>query len=126
METTLLIAQVLGVYLLVSGLFLIIKQRTFAMVLQDLFEHPAMVYIVGAMLTFGGAFLVLRGTTTTDPLSTFVMIMSWAILAKGITYILFPEWLHKIAKRLPRTGLNMAGAVIAGIGFYLIFIVQPF
>ncbi len=124
METTILIAQVLGVYLLVSGLFLIIRGKTFAMLLTDLFEHPALLYITGAMLTFGGAFLVLRGTTTEDPISTFVMIMSWAILAKGILYILAPEWLHKMTKRVPRAGLSMVGAALAGIGFYLVFIVK--
>lgn len=123
METTTLIAQVLGVYLLVSGIYLIIRGKTFAMLLKDLFDHPAILFLAGAMLTFGGAFLVLRGTTSEDPLSTFVMLMSWAILAKGILYILAPEWLHSMAKRLPRTGLNMIGAVLAGIGFYLVFMI---
>lgn len=123
MQTTILIAQVIGVYLLVSGIFLITRGKTFAMLLKDLFEHPAILYLAGAMLTFGGAFLVLRGTTSEDPLSTFVMLMSWAILAKGILYILAPEWLHAMAKRLPRTGLNMFGAALAGIGFYLVFMI---
>lgn len=123
MATTLLIAQVLGVYLLVSGLFLIFRGRTFAMLLNDLFEHPATLFLAGAMLVFAGAFLVLRGATTEDPLSTFVMIMSWVILAKGILYILFPDWLHKMVKRLPKTGLSTIGAMMAGIGFYLVFIV---
>lgn len=122
MANTLLIAQVLGVYLLASGLFLIFRGKTFAMLLKDLFEHPATLFLAGAMLVFGGAFLVLRGSTTEDPISTFVMIMSWLILAKGIVYLLFPDWLHKMVKRMPHTGLAPTGAVIAGIGFYLVFI----
>lgn len=122
MATTLLIAQVLGVYLLVSGLFLIFRGKTLAMLLKDLFEHPAVMHLAGAMMVFGGAFLVLRGSSTEDPLSTFVMIISWLILAKGIAYILFPEWLHKTVKRFSTMSLSMLGAVVAGIGFYLVFI----
>lgn len=120
METTLLLAKVLGVYFLVSGAFLIFRRKTFALLLKDMFEHRAISYVVGVVLVFGGAFLVFRKTSGTDPLSVFVLLMSWAILIKGIIYILAPEWLYSLVKTISRTTLVISGVIVALLGFYLL------
>lgn len=123
METTILLAKLLGVYFAVSGIFVVMRGKTLASVIKDLFEHRAVTYIVGAILLLGGAAIVLRGDTANDPLSLFVKIIAWAILLKGVAYILAPEWLHGIAKRVSTGYLPLLGAVIAVVGLYLIFFI---
>lgn len=121
METTILIAKVLGVYFAVSGIFVITHKKTFMLVLKDLFEHRALSFLVGIILVFGGATLVLRGNVGTDYLSLFVTIMSWAILLKGIVYIFAPEQLHAMVKRFPASTLPLLGVLITAVGLYLVF-----
>ncbi len=121
METTVLIAKVLGVYFAVSGIFVITHKKTLMLVLKDLFEHRAISFLAGIALVFGGATLVLRGNTGTDYLSLFVMVMSWAILIKGIVYIFAPEQLHAMVKKFPVSTMPLVGALITAIGLYLVF-----
>lgn len=121
METTIIIAQVLGVYFLVSGVFVATHGKTFGQLVKDLFENRALTYVVGMLLVFGGATLVLTQDYGTDPLSIFVMVMSWAILIKGATYILAPQWLYGMSKQFSRSTVVMMGFVLAALGIYLVF-----
>jgi len=52
METTLLVAKVMGVYLIISGLFLLIRGKSLPMMMKDFFDHPAIVYLTGVILVF--------------------------------------------------------------------------
>lgn len=123
METTILVAKLLGVYFAVSGIFVVTRGRTLTSMIRDLFEHRAITYIVGAILLLGGAALVLRGDVGNDPLSIFVAIVAWSILIKGVAYILAPEWLHGMAKRIPARYFPALGATIALVGLYLLFFI---
>ncbi|MEK7600990.1 MAG: DUF308 domain-containing protein [Patescibacteria group bacterium] len=123
METTILVAKLLGVYFTVSGIFVVTRGKTLTGVIKDLFEHRAITYVVGAILLLGGSALVLRGDTGNDPLSLFVTVVAWAILIKGIAYILAPEWLHDMAKRMPTRYFPILGALVAVIGLYLLFFI---
>lgn len=116
-----MIAKVLGVYFMVSGVFVIAKRKTLMLILKDIFAHRAISYLIGILLVFGGAALVLRADTGTDGLSIFVRIIAWAILLKGILYILAPEWLHSMTKQFSKASLSFMGAVTALVGAYLVF-----
>lgn len=121
METTIFIAQVLGVYFLVSGVFVVTHQKTLGMLLKDLFENRAMTYIVGALLVLGGAIIVLQDNLSDDWLGLFVQVVGWAILAKGAIYILAPERLRKMVKAWSRSTLSLMGVTVAAVGAYLVF-----
>ena len=123
METTILVAKLLGVYFTVSGIFVLMRGKTLVSVIKDLFEHRAITFIVGAILLLGGAALVLRGDVGNDPLSVFVRVVAWAILLKGVAYIFAPEWLHGIAKRISASSLPLLGVTIAAVGLYLLFFI---
>jgi len=121
METTIIIAQVLGIYFIVSGLFVIFRQKTLVAVLKDLFEHRSIAFLAGVMMVFAGGALVLRGNIGTDSLSIFVKIVSWLVLIKGIVYMLAPEWPNLMVKHLPRPILWILGPAITILGIYLTF-----
>ncbi len=121
METTIIIAKVLGIYFIISGIFMATRQRTFALILKDLYEHKASSYIVGLMLVFGGGFLVSRENVGTGPIATFVVLMSWAILLKGILYTFFPDWLNKMSQSFSKKTYSVIGIVVAILGCYLVF-----
>jgi hypothetical protein len=100
--------------------FVITHQKTLGLLLNDLFKNRAMTYVVGAILTLGGA-LIIFSETTSDWLGIFVQIMGWAILVKGGLYILAPERLHKMVKPWTRSTLLLMGVTVTAAGAYLVF-----
>ena len=121
METTILIAKVLGVYFLASGAFVATHQKTLGLLLKDLFHNRALTYVVGAVLLLGGALIVFRSDVSGDGLGIFVQVMGWAILAKGVIYILAPERLYALVKPWSRSTLSLMGITVAAVGAYLVF-----
>jgi hypothetical protein len=115
---TMLVAKVLGVYLMVSGVFVILQKKTLAKVLEDLFAHRAITYLVGLILLLGGLSLVLAGNAGT-PL--IIKILSWAILLKGAAYIFAPEWLHALTKSISLKSYSLMGLLTGVVGAYLYF-----
>lgn len=123
MDITILIAKVLGVYFLISGIFVITHQKTLGLILKDLFQNRAMTFIVGALLVLGGALVVMRSDIGSDPLGIFVQVVGWAILIKGAVYILAPERLHKMVRPWTRSTLYLMGVTVAAVGAYLVFFI---
>ena len=121
MVTTILIAKLLGVYFIMSGVFIITHEKTFAVIIKDLFGNRALMFIVGALLLVGGSAIVLRGDIASDSLSIFVRIIAWAILIKGALYMLSPEILRSITKMIPHQAYPVLGAIVAVLGLYLVF-----
>lgn len=122
METTILIAKVLGVYFLVSGVFVVTHKKTLALILNELFKSRAMTFVVGAILVLGGAIIVFTVESVTGTwVDTFVKVMGWAILLKGGLYVLAPEKLQKMVKPWSRSTLSLMGVLVAAIGVYLVF-----
>ena len=112
MESTVLIAQVLGVYFLVSGVFVITHQKTLGLFLKDLFKNRVMTFIVGALLLLGGALIVFRNDVGGDWLGIFVQVIGWAILIKGALYILAPQRLYAMVRPWSRSTLSLLGVKI--------------
>lgn len=121
MEITLLIAKVLGVYFLVSGVFVVTHQKTLGLLLREFFGSRAMTFIVGAILLLGGSLIVFVNEAGKDWLGLFVQIVGWAILIKGALYILVPERLHKMVRPWSRSTLSLMGIAVAAVGAYLVF-----
>lgn len=121
METTIVIAQILGAYLLVSGVFVATRRKTLALIMKDFFKNHVLLYVVGAFLVVGGATIIYTNGTPVDWLGWFVRLMGWAILLKGAVYILSPESLHKMVKPWNRSTTTLIGLTVAAVGAYLAF-----
>jgi uncharacterized protein YjeT (DUF2065 family) len=122
MEISLVAAKILGLYLVVSGLFMIFRGKTLAHMLKDFFGHPAMLYLAGAMLIFISSLFLLQSNIWDGTWRTIITIIVWATLVKGIAYILFPEVLHKMVTKKLLDAVNMYGfiAIIAGLALYYV------
>lgn len=117
MEISLLVAKVLGVYLVVSGCFIIFKGKTLPHLLQDFFDHPAIVYLTGVILIFLSSLFLVGHNVWDGSWRTAVTILMWATLFKGVAYIFFPEVLHRMATKRILNSLSLYGliAIIAGV-----------
>lgn len=117
MDIALVAAKILGVYMVVSGLFLIFRGKTVPHLLQDFFDHPAMLYLTGVVLIFLSTLFLLQHNVWDGTWRTIITVFGWMILGKGIAYILFPEALHKLVTKKLLESVNLFGisTLIAGV-----------
>jgi hypothetical protein len=122
MEITLLVAKVLGSYLVVSGLFLLLRGKTVPHLLKDFFGHPAFVYLTGAILLLLSTTYLLDNNTWDGTWRSVITVFMWLTFVKGVAYMLFPETLHKtISKKFAGT-LNVYGVITVLAGLTLFYI----
>jgi drug/metabolite transporter (DMT)-like permease len=121
MDIALLVAKVLGVYLVVSGLFLMFRGKTVPHMLKDFFDHPAIVYLAGVILIFLSSLFLVQYNIWDGTWRTLITILAWAILAKGVMYILAPEALHKLVTKKVMGAVSLYGIIAVVVGAYLFF-----
>lgn len=122
MDTALIVTKLLGTYLIVSGLFLLLRGKTIPHLLKDFFGHPAIVYLTGLMLVTFSALLLIGDKTWDGAWGSLITVLVWLILLKGLGYIFFPEALQKMASRKVLGSLSLFGLVAVVAGAYLFFL----
>ncbi len=123
MDTTLLVAKILGIYLVISGLFLLIRGKSIPHLLKDFFNHPAIVYLTGVILVFLSSLYLLQYNIWDGTWKTSVTVFVWLVLLKGVTYIFAPESLSDMAVKKSRKLFGIYGILAIAVGFYLFFLV---
>jgi uncharacterized protein YjeT (DUF2065 family) len=122
MEISLVVAKVLGVYLIVSGLFLIFRGKTVPQLLRDFFDHPAIMYLTGVILIFLSTLMLLENNIWDGTWRSVVTAFTWLILLKGLLYIFAPHFIQRMADKKLLETVSTYGliAVIVGVSlFYL-------
>jgi len=110
-----LVAHVLGVYLIVSGLFIIFRGKTLPHLLKDFFGHPAIVYLTGVILVFLSALVLLQS----EAVNSLVTVLAWLVLIKGLSYLFFPEMLQKMVTKKLLDTVSTYGVIAIIAGVYL-------
>ncbi|KKS03922.1 MAG: hypothetical protein UU58_C0013G0009 [Candidatus Nomurabacteria bacterium GW2011_GWA2_41_25] len=122
MDITILVAKILGIYLVVSGLFLILKGKTVPHLLKDFFDHPAIVYLTGVILIFLSSTYLIQYNVWDGTWKTVVTFFVWLVMLKGLAYIFAPQMLNEIAVKKFRNTFGIYGLAAVIIGLYLFFL----
>lgn len=117
-----LFAKVIGVYLVVSGLFLMFRGKTVPHLLKDFFGHPAIVYLTGAILIFLSTVYLLQHNVWDGTWRVIVTLIAWAMLAKGVLYILIPEALQNMVSKKFLGAVSLYGLIAIVAGVYLFYL----
>ena len=122
MDISLVVAKVLGIYLIVSGLFLIFRGKSVPHMLKDFFGHPAIVYLAGVILIFLSTFYLVENNIWDGTWRSIVTVFVWAILLKGLAYIFAPGMIERLVTKKMLDTVSTYGvvAIVAGVSlFYL-------
>jgi hypothetical protein len=119
MDIALIVAKVLGVYLIISGMFLCFKGKMVPYLLRDFFNHPAIVYLTGVILIFISTIFLLTNNVWDGTWKTAVTIFVWMVFGKGLLYIFIPEKLHGMVITKDLGTLRVYGFVNAVVGVLL-------
>lgn len=119
MDISLVVAKVLGVYLVVSGLFLFFRGKTVPHMLKDFFNHPAIVYLAGVLLIFLSSFILLEHNIWDGTWRTVITVFVWAIFLKGLAYIFAPQLIERMVNKKLLETVSAYGIVAIAVGVYL-------
>ena len=110
---------ILGVYLVVSGLFLIVKGNTIPHLLKDFFNHPAIVYLTGIILIFLSSMYLIQYNIWDGSWKVIATIFAWIVMLKGLAYIFVPNMLNEMAIKKFKGAFSTYGVIAIIVGVYL-------
>ncbi len=87
MDITILFEKVLGIYLVLSGILVLIKQENMVSISKMFGRDMALRYSVGFLITLGGLFMVLSYRDWSSVQSSLVTLVGWLVLIKGVVLL---------------------------------------
>ena len=124
MDTIILVTKILSIYLVVSGLFLLVKGKTVPHVIRDLFDHPAVTYLTGIILIFLASMYLIQYNIWDGTWKTAITVFVWLVGIKGLAYIFAPKFVSEMAVRKSRQLFCAYGVIAIAVGVYLFFMVK--
>lgn len=118
MELTIVIAKLFAIYFVVSGLAVLFRKKTLVHAVKDMYEHPAIMWLGGALLIFLGGYIVLVHNVWEGTLATWVTVLAWLTLIKGVAYMLLPDKLARLGSQV-KSWWAPLGLVMIVLGVWL-------
>lgn len=124
MDTSIFLAQVMGLFLVVYCAAILININNMTSVISGLFHNAAMQFIVGMILLIVGSLLVVSHNIWESSWVVLVTILSWIVFLKGVLYIAFPKMLHKMSKPFlnNHAWIYIGASINLVVGLYLCYV----
>jgi len=122
MDITILVSKILGIYLVVGGLFLLVKGKSVPHLLKDFFDHPATVYLTGIILIFLSSMYLIQYNIWDGTWKAVITFFVWLVMLKGLVYVFAPKALSEISIKKFRNTFGVYGLIAIIVGFYIFFL----
>ncbi|MAJ97440.1 MAG: hypothetical protein CMI56_02400 [Parcubacteria group bacterium] len=124
MEISLLLAQLIGLYLLLEGVIILTRKKFIVNIVDDLSNNKALMFVTGAMVFILGLLIVLNHNVWEASWQVIPTIVGWGMVIKGVLIFFVPNMMISWAKSF---GRNRNLAVLAGViavvaGLYLVYV----
>jgi len=90
MILTAYIAELLGLYLAISGVLMIVKEQAMMVLVPKFVDSPPFLYFLGSLRVLIGLAIVLAHTMWVGTLGAVVIVIGWVTLLRGIAMLLLP------------------------------------
>jgi len=95
LATSLFLAKLLGLYGVIVTVGVLLNQKSYQKVIEDLSKNPALVYLAGIFALFFGLLIILSHNVWAG-WPVIITVMGWLGLIKGIWIIVFPGSFAKV------------------------------
>jgi hypothetical protein len=125
MNLSKLIAKIASVLYLSASIGAFVGAHYYRKLADDLFSNAGLVYMTGFITAIIGFLIVSFHNIWTKNWTVLITVLGWLALAKGISLIAFPEFVHTLSDRIftdwgfkifPYTALCL-GLLFAYFGF---------
>ncbi|MAZ67465.1 hypothetical protein CL652_01695 [bacterium] len=124
MEISLLLAQIMGLYLLLEGLVVLTRRKFVLNIVNDISRHKALMFVTGAMVFILGLLVVLSHNVWEASWRVIPTIIGWAMVVKGVAIFFVPRVVMNKAKKFAknRNMAVLAGIIAVAVGAYLVYV----
>lgn len=128
MDHSILLAKVLGLYLLVMGIAMLLKAGSIKVLIHDVVSSPPLVFISGAITLLIGILIITHYNLWQMNWFLAITVLGWLCILRGILCIFFPiAAVHLMKKFLNNNALYYAftiviiclGIILTYLGFML-------
>lgn len=124
MELSVLLAQIIGLYLLLEGLVILARRKFIMNIVDDMSNNKALMFVTGAMVFILGLLIVLNHNIWEATWRVVPTIVGWAMVVKGIAIFFVPQVVMSKARRFAknRNLAVLAGLLAVAAGAYLVYV----
>ena len=123
MENSMLIARLMGPFIVLIGVGLLFNTKVFVRIMTDFFKSPALIYISGLITFVAGLAVVLFNNIWVADWRVIITIFGWMTLIKGAWLTVLPDMAIKMARTFKKN-LKLAmipWSIMVILGISLIF-----
>ncbi len=120
METTIFLAKLLGMMMLISALGILVNIKNIKKLIDGLFKNPALMYVTGMFIVLMGLIMVFVHNDWGYDWTVIITIIAWLTVAKGIFFVVLPDAMKTLVKSAGGDSFYVLGALLALVlGGYL-------
>ena len=114
MTLTAYVAQLLGVYLLLSGVLMIVREQAMMLLVPKFVDSPPFLYFLGSLRVLIGLAIVLAHNMWTGTVGMVIYVVGWLTILRGIAMLVLPlETEQKILAVFSRGNVWYTTAIVA-------------
>jgi uncharacterized membrane protein len=124
MDNSLFIAQLLGPIMFILGVGILLNFKHYLKMIDDYTKNTSLLFFGGILNLIIGLLLVLTHNHWAWEWYAIITLFGWAALIKGLTLIIFPDWMVDYVKKIKKNTSHMQSWswVIVILGGYLSYI----
>jgi hypothetical protein len=121
METSFLLAKLLGPTMLIMGLFVALRPERMRRIGREFLDSEALIFISGVITLPVGLAIVVTHNVWTGDWRGLITLIGWIFTLAGLARIALPDAIKGVGERMLEKPAMLAlpGAVMAIIGAYL-------
>jgi uncharacterized membrane protein len=126
MELSIFLAKLFGLYFLIAGGIVMLRQKSFMPIITEFFGSKALIMLMGAIELAAGLAIVIAHPTLTPDWRGVITLIGWTLVVEGCIYLSSPyaklhRWMRHFNTPTWYTSGGLVavvlGAYLAGIGF---------
>jgi uncharacterized membrane protein len=98
MDSSILLARLMGPYIIVIGASLMLNQKIFRQIMEDFPKNPSLVFVTGLLTFVAGLATVLFHNIWVADWRVIITIFGWIMLIKGVFLVVLPGTIAKTTK----------------------------
>ena len=109
-------ARVIGPFLVIVPAIVAVRMPNIGTILTAFFENPMLVWLVGAMLLFGGLLIIAHHQYWSGASAIMISLFGWFLALRGVVLLAAPQLIARGAA----AAMNMLPIVQIGFGFLVL------
>lgn len=121
MDLSIFLAKLFGLYFLVAGGIIMLRQKSFMPIMTEFFGSKPLIMLVGAVELIAGLGITIAHPTLSPDWRGVITLIGYTMIAEGIVYLASPyAKLHKLLRNFNTpTWYTSGGLVAVVLGAYL-------